>query len=157
MIERMLARWLEQDYFAQPPPKSTGREQFGEPFFQRERPRLERAGATADDVLATLTEFTAASVARNYELHLPGPAERVILHGGGAANAFLLERLGVHLRRASPTLTLTTCREYGWPLQSVEPAAFALLAWKRLCGEPGNLPSTTGATRVALLGQVARP
>jgi anhydro-N-acetylmuramic acid kinase len=47
--------------------------------------------------------------------------------------------------------------DLGWPEQSIEPAAFALLAWRRIQGRPGNLPETTGATRPMLLGQLTDP
>jgi anhydro-N-acetylmuramic acid kinase len=51
---------------------------------------------------------------------------------------------------------VVTSEALGWPVQAIEPAAFALLAWLRMSGQPGNLPRTTGARRAALLGQVSR-
>jgi anhydro-N-acetylmuramic acid kinase len=83
--------------------------------------------------------------------------DEVILAGGGAANDTLLRRIIEHLRQAQPALRVLTVDELGWPIQSVEPAAFALLAAFRLWGHPGNLPTTTGCRRSALLGQVAEP
>lgn len=157
VFEPLLARWLRHPYFEQAPPKSTGREQFGEPFWRREAPRFAAAGLSKHDVLATLTEFTARSLALNYRRHLPGLPSRVILTGGGAANPVLVERIRVALTTLEAGLEVTTSDALGWPLQAIEPAAFALLAAYRLWGLPGNLPSTTGASRAVLLGQVAEP
>jgi anhydro-N-acetylmuramic acid kinase len=50
-----------------------------------------------------------------------------------------------------------TCESLGWPPQAIEAAAFALLAWLRIEGKPGNIPETTGAARAALLGQITDP
>jgi anhydro-N-acetylmuramic acid kinase len=153
--ERLLERWLRHPFLARPPPKSTGREMFGEAFFQRALQKTQ--GMLPEDVLATLTEFTASSVTDNYRRHLPCPPDEVILCGGGAANRFLVRRMTGHLMRLDPATRVSTAAELGWPLQSIEPAAFALLAVYRWQGRAGNLPQTTGARRAVLLGQVAEP
>ena len=155
-----LARWMKHPFFRQPPPKSTGREHFGEGFL--DAILAEWPEALADrgtHLLATLTEFTALSIAENYRLHLPLPAgkvpARLILTGGGAANVHLTDRIGFHLQSSHPGLQRVTSDELGWPRQSIEPAAFALLAAYRLWGLPGNLPETTGAAGPRLLGQIS--
>lgn len=155
--EAALKRWLRHPYFRMAPPKSSGREQFGEKFL--DRARLDLEGASPDDVIATLTEFTARSLALNYRLHLPTAPDRVILCGGGAANRFLVARIGVALNeifavRQGCGSELTTSEDHGWPLQAVEPAAFAWLAWLRWKKRPWPAPETTGAARAALLGQI---
>jgi anhydro-N-acetylmuramic acid kinase len=61
------------------------------------------------------------------------------------------------LQQLNPGTQVQTSEDYGWPPQSIEPAAFALLAWLRLRGKPGNLPETTGAKRAVLLGQISAP
>lgn len=142
---KLLNEWLKHPYFRQAPPKSTGRELFGEPFWRKNAKVLN--ALSLEDRLATLTEFTAASLALNYTKHLSQPIDQVILCGGGAMNSFLRERIKTNLS----TLACTT-DTLGWPTQSIEAAAFALLAWQRLHGVPGNLPSTTGAKEASLLG-----
>ena len=152
--ETLLREWLRHPYFKQKPPKSTGRELFGEPFF---REILGNLGMLSQyDALATLTEFTARSLALNYQLHLPTAPDRVILAGGGAANPVLVRAIGRALGELFPkkTIELKTSEELGWPVQAIEPAAFALLAWLRVNRQPGNLPETTGAKRAALCGQI---
>jgi anhydro-N-acetylmuramic acid kinase len=151
--ERQLEAWLHHEYFQQPPPKSTGRELFGEPCFRSVLRDLRRPHPA--DALATLTEFTARSIALNYRLHLASPPDEVLLAGGGAANRYLVERIRAALQRLNPDVSVGGIESRGWPLQAIEPAAFALLAYYRFLEWPGNLPETTGARHPALLGQIA--
>lgn len=152
--ETALAAWLRHPYFRRPPPKSTGRELFGEPFWRRRLGDRRHRQWARDDALATLSEFTARSLVLNYRWHLGGYPDRVILAGGGAANADLVERIVRQLRAWHAPIQVLACDALGWPRQTVEPAAFAWLAACRLRGRPGNLPTTTGARRPVVLGQV---
>ncbi|HEY1169834.1 MAG TPA: anhydro-N-acetylmuramic acid kinase [Verrucomicrobiae bacterium] len=142
---KLLTDWLKNPYFRKAPPKSTGRELFGEPFWHKHSKALH--ALILEDRLATLTEFTASSLALNYTQHLPQPIDKIILCGGGAMNGFLRERIAANVKAE-----VSTTDSLGWPTQSIEAAAFALLAWQRLHGLPGNLPSTTGAKEASLLG-----
>jgi anhydro-N-acetylmuramic acid kinase len=148
--ERLLMHLLKHKFFKEQPPKSTGRELFGEPFLERITKHTPRISTV--DLVATLTEFTARSIALNYLLHLPSTPDRVILCGGGASNPVLVEGI-----RANLPTEVITCESQGWPAQAIEPAAFALLAWLRIEGRPGNVPETTGASRALLLGQITSP
>jgi len=85
-------------------------------------------------------------------LHLPSTPDRVILCGGGAANPVVVDAI-----RANLPAEVVTCDSLGWPTQAIEPAAFALLAWLRVEGKPGNIPETTGASRAVLLGHITSP
>ncbi len=152
--EPLLRAWLRHPFFRRKPPKSTGRELFGEPFFRAAFTEIHRARLSKFDTLATFTAFTARSLSLNYRMHLPAPPDEIVLTGGGAANSTLRACIQSELRRLNPCVRVQTSEDYGWPLQSVEPAAFALLAWLRLQGKPGNLPETTGAKRALPLGQV---
>ena len=146
--EQLLRAWLRHPYFRKRPPKSTGRELFGETFLAGRSLGLGR-----HDLMATLTEFTARSIALNYRQHLPAKPDRVILAGGGAANPSLVRALEGNL----PESEIISAEDRGWPLQAIEPAAFALLAYLRFQNQPGNIPSTTGARRAVLLGQITSP
>jgi anhydro-N-acetylmuramic acid kinase len=155
--EQLLERWLEHRFFFQEPPKSTGREEFGESFFGNALSQARRFRLSKFDIVATLTELTARSLALNYRLHLQRPPDRVVLAGGGALNPVLAGRIRVSLSQWIPGIRLQTCDQLGWPVQSVEPAAFALLAYYRVQHWPASFPSTTGAGREVLLGQVSVP
>ncbi len=141
----LLARLLEEPWFAAPPPKSTGRELFGAAWLES---RL-TGGEEPRDVQATLLELTVETVARALGAHGPGAA-RVIVCGGGAKNAALLHRLAARL---APT-SVETSAAHGIDPQLVEAAAFAWLAREALEGRTASLPSVTGARGARVLGAV---
>lgn len=154
VCEPLLHRWLAHPYFRKAPPKSTGRELFGEAFLVPALAAMRRAGLSRFDMAATFTALTARSLADSYRRHLPALPEEVVLAGGGAANPTLVRWIKDALQKLSPTIVVSTTEEQGWPLCAVEPAAFAWLAWLRWHGRPGNLPGTTGASRPVLCGQI---
>ena len=155
--EPLLTDWLRHPYFRVKPPKSTGRELFGEPFFEKALREIRRARLSKFDALATLAAFTAGSLALNYRRHLPVSPSKVILTGGGAVNGTLCRMIVEKLRERNPEVVVHGSDELGWPTRSIEPAAFAWLAWLRMKGRAGNLPRTTGATGPRLLGQITEP
>ena len=144
--EALLQRLLTHPFLALPPPKSTGREEFGDPFLDR---ILADWGGAGDDLVATLTAFTAESVARAYRAHLPR-VDRVLVGGGGARNPALLRELA---RRLHPA-PVERCDAHGVPAEAREAMAFALLGHLALRGEPGNLPAATGARAPVVLGRI---
>ena len=152
--EELLDRWQQHRFFAKAPPKSTGRELFGEPFFREALADAEKQSLLPADMMASLTEFTAASIAHSYQLHLRSIPQKVILCGGCAANSWLVARIRERLRDLSLESGIITSDQLGWPDQSIEPAAFALLAWLRWKNKPGNIPSTTGASHSCILGEI---
>lgn len=154
VCERLLTRWLRHPFFRLAPPKSTGREAFGEKFLLPALAEKARLRLTPADFLATLTAFTAHSIALNHELHLPSPPDLVVLSGGGAKNSTLRDAIARALRASHPRMEVKTSADLGWPTEAIEAAAFALLAWRRWHGLPGNLPRTTGARRGVLCGQI---
>ena len=156
VCEPLLRRWLKHPFFKMSPPKSTGREQFGETFWRAEQKHLAAARLSSFDTLATLTEYTARSLALNYQLHLRSAPDTVVLSGGGAKNPVLVQRITENLRALHPSVHVATSEDFGWPSSAIEPAAFALLAFYRWQGWPANLPGTTGAKREVLLGQISR-
>ncbi len=153
----LLRDWLRHPFFRRPPPKSTGREMFGEAFWEPARKVVIRRQLSAEDCLATLTEFTAHSLVLNYQWHLPGKPDCVILAGGGTANPALVRSITRAFQTWHPRLEVTDTAALGWPPEAVEAAAFALLAAYRLWDLPGNLPETTGARRAMRLGQISLP
>jgi anhydro-N-acetylmuramic acid kinase len=105
------------------------------------------------DFLATLTELTAASIVHSYRTFLPQMPQRVLLCGGGSRNLYLKSRLQQVL---APVPVLTT-DEVGLSADFKEAIAFAVLAYWRQSGTPGNLPTATGASQEVLLGEVYSP
>jgi len=148
VLPELLARLLDEPYFAKPPPKSTGRDLFNATWLAAE---LGSIPAEPVDVQATLAELTARTCATHLQRH--GVASRtLIVCGGGALNLHLLARL----RALLPSVEVVSSAERGLPPQQVEAAAFAWLAHSCLRGEPGNLASVTGARGPRVLGAVYR-
>lgn len=147
--ESLIQRWLGEPYFQTLPPKSTGRELFGQTDLERRLTQLnERA---PEDALATLTGFSAAVVAQELG-HGPQPIE-LLVAGGGCRNGLLMEQL----RQRCRGLIVRPLQELGIGDAEREALAFALLAWWHARGHRGSLPSVTGARQRALLGVCARP
>ena len=144
---------LGDAYFAKLPPKSTGHEYFGSKFFVSVRDQILARGGQADDVIATLTAFTAQSVADQAERFFPEPVERWILYGGGVWNRSLFEWLQGRLGPAP----VETSAAHGIPVDALEAVAFAVLGYCAREGRPCNLPSATGATRRVVLGSLTPP
>jgi anhydro-N-acetylmuramic acid kinase len=146
----LIQQWLQQDFFHQPPPKSTGRELFGVEYLQQCLADAEPYALEPADILATLTELTAASIAQSYRDFLPHLPDQVLLCGGGSRNGYLRQRLGVNLN----TTEVYTTDEMGLNADFKEAIAFAVLAYWRLHSIPGNLPDVTGARGKLLLGEI---
>ena len=147
--ETLVQQWLREPYLQQAPPKSTGRELFGQHDLQRRLHQMAELGPA--DALATLTAFAAAAVVQELERG-PRPLE-LLVAGGGARNANLMQQL----RRRCYGTMLRPLSELGIGEQDREALAFALLAWWHWRRYPGNRPSVTGARRAAVLGVCARP
>jgi anhydro-N-acetylmuramic acid kinase len=134
----LLERLLADPYYQRAPPKTSGREQYGDEFVRR----------TNIDI-ATATELTARTIALAVGRY-PDTRE-VIVSGGGAHNRYLIERLGtlVHARVA-------TSDEFGIGVDAKEAILFAVLAYQTFHRRAGNLPTATGARKPMILGKVSR-
>lgn len=154
VLEDLLARVLRYPFFRKRPPKSAGREQFGEDFVQRFF--LNRiATDSPEDLLRTANELTARTIADAMQrfIYPRDRVERLAVSGGGAHNRFLVKRIGELL----PELKIMFSTEFGLPVDAKEAIAFAVLADRTLHGLPGNIPAVTGARRAVVLGSVWRP
>ncbi|MEB3274341.1 MAG: anhydro-N-acetylmuramic acid kinase [Prochlorothrix sp.] len=147
--DALVNQWLQQDFFQQPPPKSTGRERFGAAYGEACWHQAQALGLAPADFLATLTELTARSIVHHYEAWLPQTPDRVLLCGGGSHNHFLQQRLQHHL--GSVPVESTTV--WGVDADFKEALIFAVLAHWHRQGIPGNLPAVTGARQAVVLGR----
>ncbi len=151
-LMRVLDPLLADPYFAEPPPKSTGRERFGIEFADRLLGLVRQAGGSDNDAVATATALTAETIARALERWTPpgeGEAELVI-SGGGARNPVVVEMLAARVR-PRPVLPFDRLFFDG---EAKEALAFAFLGFLTLAGKPGNLPAATGARGARVLGHV---
>jgi anhydro-N-acetylmuramic acid kinase len=165
VLRDVVEKVLKEGYFSARPPKSCGREQFGEAFVSRFIAMCRKAGGREDrdeDVVATATALTAASIVDAYRRFVSGhvgqaasmwPVELVVA-GGGTKNAVLMRMLREGLEPLKVKVRMM--EELGVPAQAKEAVAFALLAWLSWNGLPGNVPAATGARRAVVLGKVCR-
>ena len=141
---------LADPYFAAEPPKSTGRELFDVAYVERFIAQCRAEGASDEDIVATATAFTAASIADAYRRFLPEPVEEVLVSGGGAKNPTLLAML----RDAVAPLDVVPFDQRYFDGEAKEAVAFALLAHLHLAGLPGNVATATGARGRRILGML---
>lgn len=152
VLDDLLSLLLDDPYFGMAPPKSTGRERYGPDvvadLVERVAPVREREW---NDILATLTEVTAVSLADGIRRWLlPHGAGDVLVSGGGARNSFLLERLASRL----PEVDVVPASAIGMNPDAKEAIAFAALAWAHVHGRTGNEPRATGAAGPRVLGSL---
>ena len=142
----LLAALLDDPYYAEPAPKSTGRERFGTAFVDR----LLGAGLSTPDAVATATALTARTVA---DAVRPTGAARVIASGGGVHNPTLMRMLADALAPA----TVETTAAYGLDPDAKEAVLFAVLAHEWANGVRTGLPAVTGASGPAFQGSLTLP
>lgn len=150
VCEPLVQHWLTQDYFGIAPPKSTGRELFGHEYLQHCLADAAGYQLSTADLLATLTDLTASSIADSYRRFLPQLPDRVLICGGGSRNLYLRQRLQERLLQ----IQIETTDQAGVNGDYKEAIAFAVLAYWRQHNIPGNLPTATGAKQPVLLGDV---
>lgn len=152
-VSSVVDELLDRAYFDAPPPKSTGREVFGEPFAMElvARTRALAPGVSDDDLVATAVAFTVRSVAGQLAQWVPSePARDLVVSGGGARNPALMS----HLRRALSDWVVRSFDDEFFDGDAKEAVAFAYLGWRTLRGLPGNVPTATGADGARVLGTV---
>ncbi len=153
--EKLLGLLLDDDFFRERPPKSTGRERYGSEYAAEVVRKGRELGLSADDLVASVTALTARTIAnayRDFFADEAGPDECVV-SGGGARNPTLMQMLV----EALDPLPVTDLSALGWDPDAKEAAAFAILAHLHLRGIPGNLPSVTGASGPRVLGKLTPP
>jgi anhydro-N-acetylmuramic acid kinase len=144
--EALLRRLLQHPFLRRRPPKSTGREEFGERFIDRFVLLGRLAGLSDADLVATATAFTARTIAEAQKF-LPRPVAEVVISGGGARNLTLMSMLRDAIGTPVPPV-----ETLGWDGRALEAVAFAVFAYQHVKGVPCNLPQVTGAKRAVVLG-----
>jgi anhydro-N-acetylmuramic acid kinase len=147
--EALLAEWLAHPFFQQPPPRSTGREQWGQAAARRYLAQAQARGLAPEEVVATLTALTARSIAEAYGRYL-GRVDEALVGGGGARNPALMTML----RAALPATHVRPIDDMGLDADAKEAVLFAVLGYATLHGWTNNLPAATGANHPVVLGSI---
>jgi anhydro-N-acetylmuramic acid kinase len=141
---------LKHPFLGLRPPKSTGREEFGSSYCDALYRKMKKKSIPAEDIIATVTAFTAESIVRAYRNFLPRMPDEVILCGGGAHNSTLVKMLRQGLGKSK----ILTSDDFGVNCDAKEAISFAILAYATIKGEPNNIPGATGATQPLVLGKI---
>jgi anhydro-N-acetylmuramic acid kinase len=163
--EQVLAQVLRQAFFRQRPPRTAGREEFGREFAEQFMQYIKQDGQrfqSKDDIVATATALTAASIADAIQRFVVSRNSKhqtqnweMIASGGGTRNRTLMRMLNERLR--SWRIKIRTTDDFGLPAEAKEAVAFAVLAYQTWHRQAGNIPSATGADGPAVLGKISYP
>lgn len=150
----LLGELMKTPYIRRGLPKSTGREVFGEAFSSRLLDRSASLGLRFEDIIATVTAFTAEAIADHYERFLfpRFPVSEVIITGGGHRNTTLLQMISDRLH----PIPVRNHAEFGIHPDIREAVTWAMLASESIDGRPANVPTVTGATHPVVLGEIHR-
>ena len=148
----LLERLCNHPYLLKHPPKSTGREDFGIQFSNDLYKELREDNIDILDVIATITAFTAKSISDSYrKFILPYyKIDEIIISGGGVRNPVMFQFLKDYL----VDISISKVDDFGIPSDAKEALAFAILANETISGNPGNVPSATGAKENVILGKI---
>ena len=153
MNNNLLASLLMHPYLSKPPPKTTGREEFGLSFADNFYKEAIHSGIKNIDILATVTAFTAHTIADSYKKWILSKhhLSEIIISGGGSYNSTLIKFLRQYLE---PTIQLHSIDKFGISPNTKEALAFAILANETISGNPNNIPSATGAREAVIMGKI---
>ena len=147
MITEVLDEMLEDSYLYMPYPKSTGREKYNDQYLDDLISKIKKYTPKNEDVIATITAYTAYTIIKEYQLFLPD-IDEIILSGGGAHNKFLVDLL-----RQNLTAKIIISDQ----IDAYEAFGFAILGHMTILNEASNLPSVTGAKKAVILGNITNP
>ncbi len=146
--EELLTELLNHEYFSKLPPKSTGREDFGEHYVKYLLAKYSHV--KNEDIVHTFTLFTAKSIAFHYQRDIPVTLDKVIIGGGGAHNNTLMKMIKEELA----PISVYSQDELGYSSDAKEAIAFAILGNETMHQHFSNVKSATGASRNVVLGQI---
>jgi anhydro-N-acetylmuramic acid kinase len=151
----LLEKLMRHPYFRRPPPKSTGREEFGPRLLDRFVADARAMRIVDYDLVATVTALTARSIADACRRFIfpRGRVDQVIVTGGGAQNPTLMRMIAAQL----PDGEVLGAKDIGVDAAAVEAVAFAILGYQMLRGRQGNITTVTGARAPAILGKLTLP
>ncbi|MNI37453.1 Anhydro-N-acetylmuramic acid kinase [compost metagenome] len=153
--ESLLQEMLQHPYFKMKPVKTTGREVFGKQYTGLWIDKARAEGLSPEDIMATLTAFTAHTIATSYQdfIFPSSVIHEVIVSGGGAHNRTLMHMLATLL----PEQKVLKSDDIGVSSDAKEAVAFAIFGNNYIHGEPNNLPAATGAAHPTIMGKLAFP
>ena len=147
-----LLRWMMDDpYLSKKPPKTTGRELYGPVYIDRLMEKAGTLNVAPADLMNTVTQFTAETIAYGLRRFSPQLPQRLIVGGGGSLNRCLMEQL----RQVLTECRVMTNEDLGLNSSAKEAVAFAVLANETIFASCNNAPSATGARHPVVMGKIS--
>ncbi len=147
---KLLDILLDDEYIYKAPPKTTGREYYGEDYVKKLVNTANSEKISIEDTIATATMFTAKSIAININKFLPAMPEKLIIGGGGSMNKTLL----TFIKELLPNCKVMTNEDMGLDSNAKEAVAFAVLANETIFNRYNNIPTATGARHSVVMGKI---
>lgn len=155
-VSTELLRFIQDkdDYPQKKPPKTSGRERYGEVILESVLRHVGKLGISMEDTIATLTWYTAWTIAYSVENYCTGNnrPERIIVGGGGAQNLCLMD----DIRRQLPDVSILTNEDLGYSSDAKEAIAFAMLANECIYGHVNTVAHVTGAVHPVVMGKITQ-
>lgn len=149
--EALLAFLMDDEFVRRTPPKTTGREYYGPEYVRRVMDRARSLSVADADLMATVTAFTAETIAYSVHHFFPLMPDRLVIGGGGSMNGTLVG----FIREALPACRVMTNEELGFDSNAKEAVAFAVMANETLFAGFNNVPTVTGASHPVVMGKIS--
>ncbi len=149
--EALLAFLMDDEFVRRTPPKTTGREYYGPEYVRRVMDRARSLSVADADLMATVTAFTAETIAYSVHHFFPLMPDRLVIGGGGSMNGTLVG----FIREALPACRVMTNEELGFDSNAKEAVAFAVMANETLFAGYNNVPTVTGASHPVVMGKIS--
>lgn len=153
--QEIVNKLMEDEYFQKQPPKSTGREKYSMSFLEDILKKQEEYQMSNEDLIATISAFTAYSIINQVETFVPEFNEgELVVSGGGANNPYLMELLNKYKTK---DYKIITGYDLGYNADAKEAIGFAVLGYLRIMNKASNVISVTGAKKAVSLGSMVLP
>ena len=149
--EKLLAYMMDDEYIHIKPPKTTGREYYGEQYVNRIMVKARELGVNNCDLMATVTAFTAETIKYGVRHFMSKKPDRLIVGGGGSMNKTLMR----FIAEALPDCGVMTNEQLGYDSNAKEAVAFAVLANETIFSGANNVPTVTGANKYVVMGKIS--
>ncbi|MFN2340949.1 MAG: anhydro-N-acetylmuramic acid kinase [Halanaerobium sp.] len=153
--QKLLNFMLEHPFISKDIPKSSGRQDFGESYAREIIELAQQNNLEANDIIATITAFTAEVVVDSYQRFLGSQIDEIIISGGGSYNKFLVAKIReLSQQNIAAEIQVLTLEDIAQSSEAKEAAAFAVLGYQTLKGRNNNVPAATGAKKAVILGDI---
>ena len=149
--EKLLEMLMQDAYLSRKPPKTTGREYYGPDFVKKIMDYARRENISGQDLMATVTDYTAQTIRYSVEHYFPRKPDKLIIGGGGSMNKTLVQAVA----RALPECRVLTNEDLGYDSNAKEAVAFAVLANETIFAGCNNVPTVTGAKNPVVMGKIS--